>query len=72
MITLKALLKLKIFWVLLFMILAVTFGIIYASTNIVIFAKLAIISMVVPILFGFIMLIYAWIINPIKSLIDKD
>lgn len=65
-----SLLKNKLFWLILSIISSVTFGFIY-ETPYDLSYKLMLISLIYPVCLTIVMLVYAWIINPIKSL-KKD
>jgi len=60
------------FWLIITIFLTIIFAIIFRITNIHTFYVLTIISLTYPIGFMALSIIFAWIVNPIRFLINKN
>lgn len=67
----KEIIKLKIFWIITMMAIALTFGILYKIFGSHWLYVSTIISWIPLAAFVIITIAYAWIINPIRKLIEK-
>ena len=67
----KNLVKNKHFWLLICIGLALISGIGYAATYYTFFAVGMLVSLVYPLILGLTMAVYAWIVHPIKWIIQK-
>lgn len=64
----KKLLKNKLFWLLVSIIIMIPSIFLYRKTNIDFYNYVFLVALAYPVILTIIMLVYAWIINPIKSL----
>jgi len=68
---LKELLKNKIFWLAISVLIIMISGILYGVFDIVVFGTVFLISLIYPLVLIVIMILFAWIINPLRTWIKR-